>query len=212
MQPLAVDLRLMRDVLLPDVKLAVGRSLMARVIDTGPGGRGALAIAGYKLSAELPENVQSGQELRLTVREITAHRVLLGITDPAADAAPAAQTVNRAPETPQPPPALAQAPLPDGGRLTVHEHASEPGSDGGGEPWHTLSMTYDAPEMGPVGLRFQYARGSVRLEVSVATGHAYAHASTEAEALRSALTAVLDQGASAAVRVVARREPFDAYA
>jgi hypothetical protein len=211
MQPLAVDLRLMRDVLLPDVKLGVGRSLMARVVAADAGGRGSLSIAGYLLDAELPENVLPGQELRLTVREITAHRVLLGIGDPGEEAAPGAGAPAQAtPEAPAPPPPLVDVPLPGGGALTVNEQSSQPGGEGG-EGSHTVAMTYDAPAIGPVGLRFQYARGAVRVEVSVAGGDAYARADAAAPALRAALSAALEGGA-ANVRIIGRREPLDLYA
>ena len=51
---------------------------MARVVTTaGPGGKGALSIAGVVIDAELPKQVKAGQDLRLVVKEVTAERVVL---------------------------------------------------------------------------------------------------------------------------------------
>ncbi|MBV9801932.1 MAG: hypothetical protein JO130_02015, partial [Solirubrobacterales bacterium] len=68
MDPIAVDVRLIKAVLGAELKIAPGRVLMARVVAVDPRGRGSLNIAGLTLEAKLPKDVQPGQELRLTVR------------------------------------------------------------------------------------------------------------------------------------------------
>ncbi|MFZ1994690.1 MAG: hypothetical protein WAU75_11320, partial [Solirubrobacteraceae bacterium] len=80
--PLAVNPQALRVLVGPDIKIVPGRAVMARVVQAPPGQKGSLSIAGYLLDAELPENVQAGDDLRLVVRDVTAERVLLAITDP----------------------------------------------------------------------------------------------------------------------------------
>lgn len=80
--PLAVDLRALRVLVGPDIKIVPGRAVMARVVaPQQPGGRGSLSIAGYLLEAELPESVRAGDDLRLVVKDVSAERVLLAVTD-----------------------------------------------------------------------------------------------------------------------------------
>jgi len=76
--------------------------MMARVIAADGSGRGKLAIAGAVIDAELPKHVRAGQDLRLTVRDVSAHQVVLGMSDqPAGVPVPAAE-------------------LPGGGRASGH--------------------------------------------------------------------------------------------
>src|SRR5579875_1985175 len=96
MSVLALDLALVRDVLLPGLTLSPGRGMMARVVAADEGSGGTLAIAGYLLEAELPRELAAGQSLRLVVRDVSEDRVLLAV---AAHDAPAPGT---APGTPQP--------------------------------------------------------------------------------------------------------------
>src|ERR1700733_15340698 len=80
--PLAINPQALRVLVGPDIKIVPGRAVMARVVQAAPGQKGSLSIAGYLLDAELPENVQAGQDLRLVIRDVNAERVLLAITDP----------------------------------------------------------------------------------------------------------------------------------
>jgi hypothetical protein len=198
MQTFAVDLALLRDVLLPGVRIAPGRALMARVV-AAESGRGSLSIAGYLIEAELPTHVRSGQDLRLEVRDISAGRVLLQIADPG-HAAP-------------PPPPPAEVPLPGGGTLTVaerDEQGDSSASRSGGEGAHSLALRYDAPALGPVDLRFELAPGSMRVGVTVAAGDSLQRAQADADTLRAALAAAL--GHAVSVTVSPRRDPIDVYA
>jgi len=91
MQPMAIDPRVLRALLTPEIKIVPGRAMMARVVVADGNGRGSLSIAGYLLEAELPKDVRTGDDLRLVVRDVSPDRVLLGIADqhqePAAAAA-----------------------------------------------------------------------------------------------------------------------------
>src|SRR5437763_16962473 len=109
MDPIAVDIRLIRAMLGAELRVAPGRALMARVMSADGSGRGSLSIAGAVVEAKLPKEVQAGQELRLSVREITPERVVLGLSDQAGPAAAQAQ-----------PPVE----LPGGGRFTMTERDS----------------------------------------------------------------------------------------
>ena len=54
---------------------------MARVVTADGLGRGSLNIAGAVIDASLPKDIQAGQELRLTVRHVSAERVELSLSD-----------------------------------------------------------------------------------------------------------------------------------
>ncbi|HEX4009242.1 MAG TPA: hypothetical protein VHX62_04510 [Solirubrobacteraceae bacterium] len=199
MQPMAVDLRVLRALLTPDIKIVPGRAMMARVVVADGSGKGSLSIAGYLLEAELPKEVRAGQDLRLVVRDVSAERVLLGIADQ--HEAPAQQT--QAPVAP--PPAV---PLPGGGTLQVTERDAQ-GGPAGSPDSHTLTLRYDAPALGAVDLRFELDPGALRLGVTVSP-RALAAAQGDADDLRQALADELHRAIS--VVISPRREPLDVYA
>jgi hypothetical protein len=194
MDPIAVDIRLIRAVLGGEMKVIPGRAMLARVVVADGSGRGKLAIAGAVIDAEIPKHLRAGQELRLTVRDVSAHQVVLGMSHQA--------------------PALAAtaAELPGGGVLRVTEEEADGSASGSdGSPGsQTLSLRYDAPALGAVDLRFDLDPGSLRVSVSVAPGTPLSLAQARAEALRDALTAGV--GRPATVTVTARHEPLDVYA
>jgi hypothetical protein len=197
MDPVAVDIRLIKAVLGTELKIAPGRVLMARVVSADGSGRGSLTIAGTTLEAELPKEVQPGQDLRLTVRHVSPDRVELSMSDPSAAAAGSATT----------------AALPGGGALRVTERDPGSGSGGGAEQGsdrHTLTLRYDAPALGPIDLRFELDPDSLRLTATFAAGDPHERASHTAGDLQATLTDVL--GRPVAVDVNARREPLDVYA
>jgi hypothetical protein len=191
MQPLAVDLRILRALLGAELRVAPGRVMMARVV-AAEGGRGSLSIAGMLIDAELPKNVRAGEDLRLVVKEVSADRVLLSLTDPAASAVP---------------PPLAQ--LPGGGSVRVSEREASASARTSPDT-HTLALRYDAPALGAVDLRFELDSGSLRVGVSLAPGDPLAAGMAGAEELRAALADALPRTVS--VTVTPRREPLDLYA
>jgi hypothetical protein len=200
MQPLAIDPRILRTLLAPEINVIPGRALMARVVVADGSGRGSLSIAGFLLEAELPKDVRTGQDLRLIVRDVTPERVLLSLSDDhQAPPQPAVPT--------QPPPV--PVPLPGGGAVSVTER--EAGGTGSRSPeTHTLTLRYEAPELGSVDLNFQLDPGALRLGVTVAPGASLEMARADADTLRQALADVLQR--AVAVTVAPRRQPLDLYA
>jgi hypothetical protein len=197
---LALDLALVRDVLLPGLSLTPGRAMMARVVDADEGDGGTLAIAGYLLEAELPKEMAAGQNVRLVVREVTADRVLLA---PAHEPpAPASQSPSLA----------APIQLPGGAVLRVLEDAGQEGKDGGGDgPGdHALGLRLDLPGLGPLELRFGLDPASVRAAIAIDPGPPLAQAQAQAGELREALARACERPAT--VTVSARRQPLDLYA
>ena len=196
MDPIAVDVRLIKAVLGTELKIAPGRVLMARVVSADGSGLGSLNIAGTTLEAELPKEVQPGQDLRLTVRHVSPDRVELSMSDPSAAAAGAS----------------APATLPGGGALHITERDANSDTAGGqqGSGRHTLSLRYDAPALGPIDLRFDLDSESLRLTATFAAGDAHERALDAAGDLQAALADAL--GRPVAVDIGARREPLDVYA
>jgi hypothetical protein len=195
---LALDLALVRDVLLPGLSLTPGRAMMARVVDADEGDGGTLAIAGYLLEAELPKEMAAGQNVRLVVREVTADRVLLA----AAHEQPAT-----APQTPL----AAPIQLPGGALLRVLEDGGQEGGGGGdGSGEHALGLLLELPGFGPLELRFGLDPASVRAAIATDPGPALAQAQAQAGELRGSLARVCERPAT--VTVSARRQPLDLYA
>jgi hypothetical protein len=200
MSVLALDLALVRDVLLPGLSLTPGRAMMARVVNADEGDGGTLAIAGYLLDAELPKDLATGQSVRLVVREVTADRVLLAaVHEPSAT-------------TPQTPPLAALIPLPGGAQLRKLEDGGEDGEagGGGGRGGHALGLRLDLPDLGPLELRFGLDPSSIRVAIATDPGPALAQAQAQAGELREALTRLCERPAT--VTVSARRQPLDLYA
>jgi hypothetical protein len=73
-----------------------------------------------------------------------------------------------------------------------------------------VALAFDSAVLGRIDLRIDLARGTVRARVAAPAGEAYALAAAAAERLRAALAE--RTGRAAAVQVVPRRDPFDAYA
>ncbi len=197
---MAVDLRVLRTLLAPEINIVPGRAMMARVVAADGSGRGSLSIAGFILEAELPKNVRAGEDLRLVVRDVSAERVLLSISGQHQAAA------QPAPEAPIPPPVT--VPLPGGGTVHVSERDGR-SPDGSSTESHTLTLRYEAPALGAVDLTFALDPGSLRLHVTVPYG-ALATVAPESDSLRQSLADELQRAVS--VTVTPRREPLDVYA
>jgi hypothetical protein len=194
MDPLALDVRLIKAVLGTELQIAPGRAIMARVVSTDGHGRGVINIAGEPLEASLPEHIQPGQELRLVVREASSDRVVLGLAD---------QLPN---------PQAGEVPLPGGGTIRVNEEEARnpPGGAGARPGTHILTLRYDAPALGGVDLRFELAPGSLQVAVELAAGRPYSAAQERADELQGALQAAVQQEVS--VTIAPRHDPLDLYA
>ena len=197
-----MDIRLIRAVLGAELRVAVGRGLMARVVNVNPGGRGTLSIAGVPVDARLPPGVQAGQDLRLVVRHVSPEQVVLGISQEAGAAAVQAESAVE---------------LPGGGRVRVTERDADSESDrratAPGSGRHVLALAYDAPALGTVDLRFELDAQSLRVNAALAAGAPAASANEAAEELRDALSEALGGGGrTVTVEITPRREPLDVYA
>jgi hypothetical protein len=198
MDPINVDVRLIKAVLGTELRIAPGRALMARVVTADGLGRGSLNIAGAVIDATLPKDIQAGQELRLTVSHVSPDRVELSLSgqDPAAFAAAASEAV----------------PLPGGGTVQVAERDAGGGGGAGaqGADRHALSLRYDAPALGAIHLRFELDAETLRVSATLSAGQPFDVALNNAGKLGDALTAAVERAVT--VDVVPRREPLDVYA
>src|SRR2546423_5114699 len=139
---------------LPDLLLRPGMTLFARVADR-EGRHGIIILAGSPLVAELPDEVQVGDKLRLLVQDTRGDKVAMKLVE----------------EQPAPPPQtpVVGLPLPDGthARLTVEE--DEAGGGGDDDPEHaSISITYDSPALGAMGFVLSLAPGAVKVHAELA--------------------------------------------
>jgi hypothetical protein len=197
MEPMAVDVNLLRAVLAPDLTLDIGRLLMVRVASIEPDGRGVLSLAGMLLEAELPEGVSAGQELKLEVRELTPQKVVLAIQNDASQAA-------------IPLIAALIVPMPLGGSLRVQERQPS-GSTQLPDGSHALKLRYDAPNFGPVDMHFILdTQGGLRLGLVVPAGESLAAAHETSHDLLDSLTVAT--GRQTSLSITPRYEPLEVFA
>src|SRR4051795_348840 len=136
---------------LPDLLLRPGMTLFARVAER-EGRHGIIVLAGSPLVAELPDEVQVGDKLRLLVQDTRGERVAMKLIQEQ----PAA-----APQTP-----VVGLPLPDGGeaRVAVEEREADPD-----DPEHaTIAISYSSPALGAVGFNLSLAPGTVAVRAELA--------------------------------------------
>lgn len=181
---------------MPDLLLRPGMTLFARVAER-QGAHGILVLAGSPLVAELPDSVHAGDTLRLLVEDTRGERVTMKLVQEQ----PAQQV-----QTP-----TVGLPLPDGSRAHVRvEEEGGGGSDSEDPENASISLSYDSPALGAVGLRLSLVPGGVRVHAELAAGLAFELAEDAASELRDRLSAAT--GRVAEVTVVPRREPLDLYA
>jgi len=182
--------------LLPNLVLREGMRVVASVAERA-GQRGIIVLAGVPLAAQLPDDVQAGDVLRLIVAETSPERVVLRIAD--------------AQQAPQAPPAAVAVPLPDGTRaqITVQDRSGGSGVGSDGEQ-HEVRLTYASARLGAVELHLALAGDAVRVGVRARAGAPYQLAERHGAELQAAVAAAT--GKPAQVVVSARHDPFDAYA
>jgi hypothetical protein len=188
--PIAVDAALLRAEL-PDLVLRPGHSVVARVASRGEGPFGVIVLAGVPLRATLPDEVKSGETLRLKVSEVSPERIVLQLDNAAFAVA-----------TPPSPP---QAPL---ARVGVDERPRRRRGAQGDEA--TVALRFESAALGRLDLRVEVTAGTVRAVIAAPPGRPYELADRGASELRDALAATTAR--PAAVQVVPRREPLDVYA
>ena len=178
----------------PDLRLREGASVVARVASRAET-HGVIVLAGVPLTAELPPEVRAGETLHLRVQDVSDERVTLRLDPQAAQAAP-------------PPVQDPGAPPPRPAQLAVEEPPRRP--PGGAEGSAGVSLSFDSSVLGRLDLRIDLTRGSVQATVEAPAGRSFELANEAAARLQDALAAKTAR--PAAVRVTARRQPFDAYA
>ncbi|MEA2130835.1 MAG: hypothetical protein QOJ85_3726 [Solirubrobacteraceae bacterium] len=195
MDLLRVEAALLKAVM-PDLVLREGMRIVATVAERA-GQKGIIVLAGTPLAAQLPDDVQPGDVLRLIVAETSPDRVVLRIADPAA--------------APPPPPIAVAVPLPGGAtaRVTVDERDAAAG--GGSREHHELRLTYASASLGRLELHLALAgTEAVRVNVRARAGAPFELAERHADELAEAIGAAT--GRPAQVSVSPRHDPLDVYA
>lgn len=190
MRPFAVDLVLLRSTA-PDLPLVVGRVLAARVVERR-GRHGIINLAGAYLTAELPDEVQVGDRLRLVVQQARGEQVTFALArEPAAS--PLAEPPRAAGAQQEPVVAVARDP-------------GERGEDG--RP-RAVAVRFEGEALGAVELRVALDETLVHARVALADGPPLELARACAGDLRAALAAAAARPAQ--IEVVARPKPVDVY-
>ncbi len=191
---LQVEAQLLRR-LMPDLLLREGMTLAGRVAERR-GQHGILMLAGVPILAQLPDQVQVGDKLRLLVQDTRGEKVTMKLVQD--EPAPSPQN-----------PVLG-LPLPDGrvAHLRVDEDGAPERRDDGEHA--VVALTYESPELGEIGLRLELHPGAVSVRAELAMGPAAELAEDHAEELRERLASVT--GRAAEVRIVPRHKPVDLYA
>jgi len=186
MRPFAVDLVLLRSTA-PDLPLVVGRVLAARVVERN-GRHGIISLAGAYLTAELPEELQAGDRLRLVVQQAQGDQVLLALAQ-------------------DPPPALAEPPraLHDPVLAVAHER----GTDEQDDRARVVTVRFEGEALGTVELRIALDDALVHALAALPGGPALELAREHAPSLRAALATAA--GRPAEVEIVERPRPLDVY-
>jgi hypothetical protein len=182
---------------MPDLLLRPGATFAARVAERGDGKHGIITLAGVPLVAELPDEVQAGDTLKLLVADTRGERVVMRL-------------VHEQPTAPPPPPTVTIA-QPDGSHARI---TRDPDDDEGGEDRDAehaaIGLTYETPRLGAVGLRLELAPGLVRVRAEVTAGRIFELADDASDALIKQIAA--RTGRAVEVTVVPRQEHVDAYA
>jgi hypothetical protein len=197
MQPVAVQLVQLQQ-LLPETSLRLGQSLVARVAERHEG-KGILMLAGKPIVAELPENVRAGDVLKLSVKDISADKIVMQMRE--------GQDAQQLQQNNVVPLAI---PFPDGQPAHVKfDDAAEGGADQE-QKVHAVALTYESPALGPINLRIGMDPNNVVVEVRIAAGAPLELAKAASEVLSEDLEA--KTGKQALVSVQPRPGSFNVSA
>jgi hypothetical protein len=181
----------------PDLLLRPGAVFAARVAERGEGKHGIITLAGVPLVAELPDEVQAGDTLKLLVADTRGERVVMRLLQDQATAPP-------------PPPNVTIA-QPDGSHARIRRDPDdEEGGEGRDREHASVGLTYETPSLGEVGLRLELAPGLVRVRAEVRAGRVHELADDASDALVRQIAA--RTGRAVEVTVVPRQDHVDAYA
>lgn len=191
--------------------IRAGSTLAARVV-TAPNssGRGVISLAGQQVQAGLPQGVQPGAHLKLTVTRVQGHKVTAKV-----EKAPARQrtgsvarlagrmALSRNGDVTRAALALAgDEPLwfPDGSAATVTvDPDAENGTSEGGESAGEAAFVLHSPTIGAIEVRLRMANGAITAGVVTPPGAASDIANAASGELVEALANATGGPASAAV-------------
>jgi len=196
MHTLRVEAALLR-AMLPDLVLREGMQVVASVAERA-GQKGIIILAGTPLAAQLPDEVKTGDVLRLTVAETSSERIVLRIVD-----------AQQAAQAPVP---TVGVPLADGtsARITVAERDADEARGAEAEQ-HEVRLTFASARLGDLDLHVALAGGeALRVNVRARAGAPFELAERHAAALQAAVATAT--GKPAQVLVSARHDPFETYA
>jgi hypothetical protein len=195
--PVPANLILLRG-LIPELPMRAGDLLPARVYS-----RDMIVLAGVRVAAQLPENLETGQRLRLRVEEASQSKLLLRVVEASGggEADPLPQSVNADP--------LANAlraglalPLPGGqvARLFVEPDGGSEEGSGGGRRLQRITLRFEAAALGRVDLALEVLPGAVVGTVHAPAGAAAQRLAEHADDLRAALAQATGRPATVSVR------------
>jgi hypothetical protein len=195
-----VGLTLLRT-LLPDLPLAQGTVLPGRVLERD-GDRGLLMLAGARVKAQLPHDVQPGDVLRLRVQESSAEKLVLKVVDgPQVEqqqALPSAAAMTAAGMVGLPGGATARLFVePDGGETAGRREAAP----------RSVLVRYESPALGRIDVKIVLSSTAVGATVQVSAGEPAGAVRAAAGELQDALASAASRPAQ--VRVLARDETVD---
>ena len=196
-EPLAVDLLLLRSVLGTEIKIIPGRGLMAHVMSADGSGRGAISIAGAVIEAELPKHVRAGQDVRLVVKSVSEERVVLSLSEQQM-LAPVAAAVDTA--------ARGRQRSACSSAIRTSAVAQRRRTDG-----TRSTLRYERPRSAPIDLRFDLDPSSLRVAVTARrrASRCVGLRPTRSTCARRSRT-IVDR--TVGLKLAARREPLDVYA
>jgi hypothetical protein len=197
MPTLRVEAAMLR-AMLPDLVLREGMQVVASVVERA-GQKGIIMLAGVPLAAQLPDNVKTGDVLRMIVAETGSERVVLRISD-----------AQQAPQAQAPTPTVG-VPLPNG----TNAHVAVAERDAGGARGAGASSTRSGsrlPRPGSATSTCTWSSPATRCCASTCAraGAAFELAERHAAELQTAVATA--SGKPAQVLVSARHDPFETYA
>jgi hypothetical protein len=197
MQPVAVQLIQLQQ-LMPDLVLRPGQNFVARVMERHDQ-KGILMLAGKPLVAELPDGVKPGDVLKLSVKDISAEKVVLQMRE--AQEAVQPQQQNMIPLS---------IPFPDGHPAYLNFDDAKEGGEDHESSFAAVALTYESPALGAINLRVGIDPGIVMVEVRIAAGAPLEIAKAASVVLQEGLAA--RTGRPASVSVVPRPGSFNVSA
>jgi hypothetical protein len=195
--PVPANLILLRG-LIPELPMRPGDLLPARVYS-----RDTIVLAGVRVAAQLPENLEAGQRLRLRVEEASRSRLLLRVVETSAggeaDALPPSVTADPLADALRAGLAL---PLPGGqvARLFVEPDGGSDTGAGRSGSLQRVTLRFEAAALGRVDLALEVVPGAVTGTVHAPAGAAAQRLAEHADELRAALAQATGRPATVSVR------------